>query len=42
MVSMKNSNRCNEILVWDWQGEMGITDGARKGMPTILVTKTLT
>jgi len=30
-MSMKNSNRCNEIVVWDWQREgIGITDSTVK------------
>jgi len=30
---MKYSNRCDEILVWDWQREeLGITDGTENGM----------
>jgi len=33
MMSMKNSNRCDEILVWDWHREgTGITDRTGKGM----------
>ena len=32
-ISMKNSNRYDEILVWDWQREgMGMTDGTGKGI----------
>jgi len=35
MVSMKNSNRCDEILVCDWlQVGMGITDGTGKEIGT--------
>jgi len=33
MMSMKNSNRCDEILAWDWQREgIGITDRTGNGM----------
>jgi len=32
-MSMENSNRCDDILVWDWQQEgMRITDGTGKGI----------
>jgi len=33
VMSMQNSNRCDKILVWDWQrDDMAITNGTGKGM----------
>ena len=33
MMSIKNSNRCDEILIWDWQRKgVEITDGTGKWM----------